>query len=55
MGAVGTLTQLLFAGYGPILSILAGSISMGTSSQAAQTLWAFKAGAAAAAARRARS
>jgi uncharacterized oligopeptide transporter (OPT) family protein len=44
VGAVGTLTQLVFAGYGPILSILAGSISMGTSTQTAQTLWAFKAG-----------
>jgi uncharacterized oligopeptide transporter (OPT) family protein len=44
VGAVGTLTQLLFAGFGPILSLLAGSISMGTSTQAAQTLWAFKAG-----------
>ncbi|HEY6477024.1 MAG TPA: OPT family oligopeptide transporter [Polyangia bacterium] len=44
VGAVGTLTQLLFSGLGPILSILVGSISMGTSSQAAQTLWAFKAG-----------
>jgi uncharacterized oligopeptide transporter (OPT) family protein len=44
VGQVGTLTQLLFSGYGPILSILAGSVSMGTASQAAQTLWAFKAG-----------
>ena len=44
VGQVGTLTQLLFSGYGPIVSILAGSISMGTASQAAQTLWAFKAG-----------
>ncbi len=44
VGQVGTLTQVLFAGFGPILSILAGSVSMGTSSQAAQTLWAFKAG-----------
>ena len=44
VGPVGTLTQLLFSGYGPIVSILAGSVSMGTSSQAAQTLWAFKAG-----------
>ena len=44
VGEVGTLTQLLFSGYGPIVSILAGSVSMGTSSQAAQTLWAFKAG-----------
>ncbi len=44
VGQVGTLTQIMFAGYGPIVSILAGSISMGTSSQTAQTLWAFKAG-----------
>jgi uncharacterized oligopeptide transporter (OPT) family protein len=44
VGQVGTLTQILFSGLGPILSILAGSVSMGTSSQAAQTLWAFKAG-----------
>jgi uncharacterized oligopeptide transporter (OPT) family protein len=44
VGQVGTLTQVLFSGFGPILSILAGSVSMGTSSQAAQTLWAFKAG-----------
>lgn len=44
VGQVGTLTQIIFAGYGPIISILAGSISMGTSSQTAQTLWAFKAG-----------
>ncbi len=44
VGAVGTLTQVVFSGYGPIISILAGSVSMGTSSQAAQTLWAFKAG-----------
>src|SRR6185437_3742715 len=39
VGQVGTLTQILFSGLGPILSILAGSISMGTSTQAAQTLW----------------
>ena len=44
VGVVGTVAQLLFSGYGPILSILAGSVAMGTSSQAAQTLWAFKAG-----------
>jgi putative OPT family oligopeptide transporter len=44
VGQVGTLTQLLFSSYGPIVSILAGSVSMGTASQAAQTLWAFKAG-----------
>jgi uncharacterized oligopeptide transporter (OPT) family protein len=44
VGAIGTLTQLLFAGSGPTLAILAGTIAMGISSQAAQTLWAFKAG-----------
>jgi uncharacterized oligopeptide transporter (OPT) family protein len=44
VGQVGTLTQILFSGLGPVLSILAGSVSMGTSTQAAQTLWAFKAG-----------
>jgi uncharacterized oligopeptide transporter (OPT) family protein len=44
VGQVGMLTQILFSGFGPILSILAGSVSMGTSTQAAQTLWAFKAG-----------
>jgi uncharacterized oligopeptide transporter (OPT) family protein len=44
VGPVGTLSQLLFAGYGSTLSILAGVITMGTSTQAAQTLWAFKAG-----------
>ena len=44
VGQVGTLTQFLFSGYGPLVSILAGSVSMGTASQAAQTLWAFKAG-----------
>ena len=44
VGQVGTLSQLLFSGYGPIVSILAGAVSMGTASQAAQTLWAFKAG-----------
>ncbi len=45
VGPVGTLTQLLFAGSGPTLAILAGTIAMGISSQGAQTLWAFKAGA----------
>jgi uncharacterized oligopeptide transporter (OPT) family protein len=45
VGAIGTLTQLLFAGSGPTLAILAGTIAMGISTQAAQTLWAFKAGA----------
>jgi uncharacterized oligopeptide transporter (OPT) family protein len=44
VGAVGTLTQIAFAGYGSIVSLLTGAISMGTSTQTAQTLWAFKAG-----------
>ena len=44
VGPIGTLTQLLFAGSGPTLAILAGTVAMGISSQAAQTLWAFKAG-----------
>jgi uncharacterized oligopeptide transporter (OPT) family protein len=44
VGAAGTLTQLMFAGYGPTVSILTGSVSMGVSTQTAQTLWAFKAG-----------
>ncbi|HZL19260.1 MAG TPA: OPT family oligopeptide transporter [Polyangia bacterium] len=44
VGMVGTLTQLIFAGYGPTVSILTGSVSMGVSTQTAQTLWAFKAG-----------
>jgi uncharacterized oligopeptide transporter (OPT) family protein len=44
VGAMGTLTQFIFAGSGPIVSILVGAVSMGVSSQTAQTLWAFKAG-----------
>jgi putative OPT family oligopeptide transporter len=44
VGPVGTLTQLIFAGYGTSVSILSGSVSMGVSTQTAQTLWAFKAG-----------
>ncbi len=44
VGAVGMLTQLAFAGYGSVVSILAGWVSMGSSSQTSQTLWAFRAG-----------
>lgn len=43
-GQVGMLTQLTFAGYGPIVSLFAGSISNGEGAQTAQTLWALKAG-----------
>jgi putative OPT family oligopeptide transporter len=43
-GAMGTLTQLMFTGSGPVASLIAGSISAGTATQASQTLWAFKAG-----------
>jgi putative OPT family oligopeptide transporter len=43
-GAVGTLTQLAFAGNGPVMSLIAGSIASGTASATAQTLWALKAG-----------
>jgi uncharacterized oligopeptide transporter (OPT) family protein len=43
-GPVGTLVLLGFGRAGTTISLLAGSITMGTSSQAAQTLWAFKAG-----------
>jgi uncharacterized oligopeptide transporter (OPT) family protein len=44
VGQVGLLTQLAFAGGGTLTSMVAGWISTGTSSQTAQTLWAFKAG-----------
>jgi putative OPT family oligopeptide transporter len=44
IGPMGTLTQLFFAGYGPLVSLFAGAISAGKSSQTAQTLWALKAG-----------
>jgi uncharacterized oligopeptide transporter (OPT) family protein len=44
VGAVGTLTQFLFSTCGTIGSMLAASVAFGTSTQAAQTLWAFKAG-----------
>jgi uncharacterized oligopeptide transporter (OPT) family protein len=38
------LTQLAFAGYGAVVSIVAGWVSLGTSTQTSQTLWAFRAG-----------
>ncbi|HXJ20460.1 MAG TPA: OPT family oligopeptide transporter [Polyangia bacterium] len=44
VGPVGTITQILFSRFGISGSMLAGSIAFGTSAQAAQTLWAFKAG-----------
>lgn len=44
VGPVGTVTQFLFSGCGTIGSMLAAAVPFGTSAQAAQTLWAFKAG-----------
>ncbi len=44
VGPVGTVTQVLFSRFGAAASMLAGAIAFGTSAQAAQTLWAFKAG-----------
>jgi uncharacterized oligopeptide transporter (OPT) family protein len=44
-GALGTLTQLAFAGNGTVTSLFAGSITAGAGAQTAQTLWAFRAGA----------
>jgi uncharacterized oligopeptide transporter (OPT) family protein len=44
VGAVGLLTQLAFSAGGPLTAMVAGWITTGTSSQTAQTLWAFKAG-----------
>jgi putative OPT family oligopeptide transporter len=43
-GVLGTLTQLTFAGTGVVTSLFNGSITAGVGSQAAQTLWAFRAG-----------
>ena len=44
VGAVGTVTQLLFSRCGAIGSMLFASVAFGASTQAAQTLWALKAG-----------
>jgi len=43
-GAFGTITQLALAGNGVVSSVVAGSVVAGASTQASQTLWAFKAG-----------
>jgi putative OPT family oligopeptide transporter len=53
VGPVGILTQMVSAGAGPAASILASGITAGTATQTSQTLWAFKAGAALGASRRA--
>ena len=44
VGTVGTLTQIIFSGYGTLATVVTGWLSMGSSSQAVQTLWAFRAG-----------
>jgi uncharacterized oligopeptide transporter (OPT) family protein len=44
VGAIGSLTQFMFGGKGHTISIVTGWITMGSSSQTAQTLWAFRAG-----------
>jgi putative OPT family oligopeptide transporter len=43
-GAIGTLTQLVFAGNGHVASLMGGSITSGVAAQTSQTLWAFKTG-----------
>jgi uncharacterized oligopeptide transporter (OPT) family protein len=45
VGAIGTLTQFIFGGKGHAISMITGWITMGSSSQTSQTLWAFRAGA----------
>jgi uncharacterized oligopeptide transporter (OPT) family protein len=44
VGVLGTLTQLTFGGIGVVTSLFNGSMTSGIGSQAAQTLWAFRAG-----------
>jgi uncharacterized oligopeptide transporter (OPT) family protein len=44
VGAMGMLTQVAFAGAGKLTSLLNGGLSMGTSTQACQLLYAFRAG-----------
>ena len=44
IGSVGMVTQLIFAGSGVSVSLLAGSISGQPVGRTSQTLWAFKAG-----------
>jgi putative OPT family oligopeptide transporter len=43
-GALGTLTQLTFAGNGVVPSLFAGSITSGIGAQTSQMLWAFRTG-----------
>jgi uncharacterized oligopeptide transporter (OPT) family protein len=44
MGTIGTMTQLMLTGNGPVPSLIAGSVTAGIATQTSQTLWAFKAG-----------
>jgi uncharacterized oligopeptide transporter (OPT) family protein len=44
MGTMGTMTQLMLTGNGPVPSLIGGSIAAGVVTQTSQTLWAFKAG-----------
>jgi uncharacterized oligopeptide transporter (OPT) family protein len=44
VGAIGSLTQFIFGGKGHAISIVTGWLTMGSSSQTSQTLWAFRAG-----------
>ena len=44
VGQVGMTMLLGFGGYGSVPSVVAGSVSQGSSSQVSQMLWAFKAG-----------
>jgi uncharacterized oligopeptide transporter (OPT) family protein len=44
VGAIGLLTQLVFAGWGTVASVVAGWMASGSASQTAQTLWSFRAG-----------
>jgi uncharacterized oligopeptide transporter (OPT) family protein len=44
IGSVGTLTQLVLAGNGPVVSLIGGWLTSGEASQTSQTLWALKAG-----------
>jgi uncharacterized oligopeptide transporter (OPT) family protein len=44
VGAIGLLTQLVFAARGTVVSVVAGWMATGSASQTAQTLWSFRAG-----------
>jgi uncharacterized oligopeptide transporter (OPT) family protein len=43
-GLLGTVTQILFAGNGPVSSLFAGSITAGVGASTTQMLWAFRTG-----------